>query len=703
MHQAIQRIIIFWCFIILVLLTPLLVKTNTSHAAEAILSWEPPTTNADGTPLNDLAGHKVYYGTASKTYNSTLDVGNVTTYTISNLAGNATYYFAVTAYDTSGNESGYSDEVFKTITDTIPPVISGVTTNNITSTGAVITWGTDEASTSQVEYGTDTSYGSFTSLDSTPVTSHSVTLSGLSAWTTYHFRVKSQDSAGNLAISADYTFTTIAPPDTTPPGGTISINSGATYTSSTTVTLTLSCTDAGSGCWQMQFSNDGTTWNPWETYTTGRTWTLSSGDGNKTVYARYKDNDNNISQNYTDTITLDTSTPVLSVIKAESITSNSAAISWMTSEGATGQVEYGTNTGYGSTTAIDTNLVTDHSISLTGLSPSTTYHFRVKSQDAAGNLAVSADYTFVTLNPPQPDQPATITDLRIKSGYSTRSSVILEWTATGADGTEGTASLYDLIISTLKIIEDGLTPGQGEINFSSANKVTGIPTPQVAGTSESFQVNQLETNSVYYFAIKAIDNKGNTSAISNVVNGDDLPPLPATAVRQGYTMISFPLVPATSDVQELLGGIVGSPVELYWWNSYGYIDMDGVFSLETNVVPGYSYFLKSNIDNAVLNVSGTVITDASRALTLQPGWNMIGNPYPKEVALRNTYIRKIDTGEMKSFEDAVIAGWAGNAIYKYNGSTYDLEFYTEAVLRLWQGYWLAVLKDGQYEMIIYGP
>ena len=168
-------------------------------------------------------------------------------------------------------------------------------------------------------------------------------------------------------------------------------------------------------------------------------------------------------------------------------------------------------------------------------------------------------------------------------------------------------------------------------------------------------------------------------------------------------MISIPLAPAVSDVQTLLGGIMGTPVELYWWSSNGMGENSGTFIAETNIVPGYGYFLKSNTDNAVLNITGTAVTDPSRTIPLQPGWSMVGNPYTGEVALRNTYIRKIDTGELKSYEDAVIAGWVGNAIYNYNGSIYNFSIYTDATLKLWQGYWVAVLQNTQFEIIIYKP
>lgn len=70
-----------------------------------IISWNANTEA-------DLAGYRVYYGNASRKYHTSRDVGKVTQATISNLAENVAYYFAVTAYDSSNNESEYSEEAF---------------------------------------------------------------------------------------------------------------------------------------------------------------------------------------------------------------------------------------------------------------------------------------------------------------------------------------------------------------------------------------------------------------------------------------------------------------------------------------------------------------------------------------------------------------------------------------------------------------
>jgi hypothetical protein len=75
--------------------------------------------------------------------------------------------------------------------------------------------------------------------------------------------------------------------DKTPPSGTITTSP---ITSTTTITLTLAAVDATSGLGQMCFSNDGITWSSWEPYANSKNWGLTSGDGKKTVTAKFMDN-----------------------------------------------------------------------------------------------------------------------------------------------------------------------------------------------------------------------------------------------------------------------------------------------------------------------------------------------------------------------------------------------------------------------------
>jgi fibronectin type 3 domain-containing protein len=89
--------------VLAVLLVTLILKSFTASAANVTLAW-------DASPDPSVTGYRVYYGGASGTYTNSLQVGNVTTTTVSNLLLGATYYFAATAYDSAGTESDFSNE-----------------------------------------------------------------------------------------------------------------------------------------------------------------------------------------------------------------------------------------------------------------------------------------------------------------------------------------------------------------------------------------------------------------------------------------------------------------------------------------------------------------------------------------------------------------------------------------------------------------
>ena len=122
--------------------------------------------------------------------------------------------------------------------DTTPPLITvPPAAGSVGETSASITWRTDEASDSVVQYGVNsTSWGNYgnTKTSASLVTSHSIALNGLSAGTTYYYRVRSSDAAGNAVTSGEFSFTTdedTAPPpppsDTTPPVITVQPSAGS--------------------------------------------------------------------------------------------------------------------------------------------------------------------------------------------------------------------------------------------------------------------------------------------------------------------------------------------------------------------------------------------------------------------------------------------------------------------------------------------
>ncbi|MEN8263512.1 MAG: fibronectin type III domain-containing protein [Nitrospirota bacterium] len=84
---------------------------NPVPTASITLSWDESDSNTDGSLSSDLAGYIVYYGTSSNNYTESINVGNNTSVVISSFRIGETYYIAVTAYNRSGNQSDYSDEI----------------------------------------------------------------------------------------------------------------------------------------------------------------------------------------------------------------------------------------------------------------------------------------------------------------------------------------------------------------------------------------------------------------------------------------------------------------------------------------------------------------------------------------------------------------------------------------------------------------
>ncbi|MDD5449664.1 MAG: hypothetical protein PHO42_03595, partial [Candidatus Omnitrophica bacterium] len=123
-------------------------------------------------------------------------------------------------------------------------------------------------------------------------------------------RVTAKDSEGFQASKNSYVYVMA---DTTPPQGTITINNNSQYTNQNQVTLSLLATDSQSGLDKMQFSNDNITWSAPEPYAATKTWDITSGDGEKTVYVKFSDKALNWSQAVSDMIILDTAAPIVTI------------------------------------------------------------------------------------------------------------------------------------------------------------------------------------------------------------------------------------------------------------------------------------------------------------------------------------------------------------------------------------------------------
>jgi len=228
----------FFALLVMALVTVTLhVGSGTALAGQATLSWTAPTTNADGTPLTDLAGYNVYIGSAAGSYQQKINAGNVTSYTASNLTDGSTSYFAVTAYDTSGLESTYSNQVSKAL-----PMLYAITAT-AGSGGTISALSNSKVSTATNSSSTVTSVTvtsgasqSFSITPSTGYTLQNVTVDGTSvgAVTSYSFsNVTASHSISATFAAAPVNYTITASAGTggaISPSGSVSVASGGSQT-----------------------------------------------------------------------------------------------------------------------------------------------------------------------------------------------------------------------------------------------------------------------------------------------------------------------------------------------------------------------------------------------------------------------------------------------------------------------------------------
>jgi hypothetical protein len=100
------------------------------EAADVSVTWDPPDGNTDGTPMNNLAGYRFYWGEASHSYSSTVDVGSLMTVTVRNLQQGHAFFFTVSAYNSNGNESVLAEEWMWTL-QSVPPDITSINAGGI--------------------------------------------------------------------------------------------------------------------------------------------------------------------------------------------------------------------------------------------------------------------------------------------------------------------------------------------------------------------------------------------------------------------------------------------------------------------------------------------------------------------------------------------------------------------------------------------
>jgi len=368
------------------------------------------------------------------------------------------YHFRAWSTDEFGRAVNSGDRTAMTL----PPelLLLQVAVVDTNSTTATVAWSTTTPATSQVEYGPTGDYGEATDVSTDLVTDHVVVLDGLTPDATYHFRVRSTDAHGQQVISPDGVFVTHAPglPEALviyiPSVGAVGWNSArvnwltnlpssSRVEYGTTPAYGAAVTD---GALRVTHSvvlpdlEEETLYHFRILSTTAGGTTATTSDAVFTTLARPLEIEN---------------------LTVAGVGDTQFTVNWTTTRPANGLVEYGTDGSYGASTPPAPEMSLTHSVAVTGLAPGTTYHFRARSEDETGAVALSDDSTVATA-----PLPLAVFDVSVSD--TTDTAVVVEWRTNnpatsqveyGTTASYGSATPEDLELSyDHAVILEGLTP-----------------------------------------------------------------------------------------------------------------------------------------------------------------------------------------------------------------------------------------------------
>ncbi len=328
---------------------------------------------------------------------------------ITNLSPGTIYHYRIQSLDAGdlrdydSNQGRSSDLSFTTDP---APALSNVGFADVTTDSAILTFETNKASTSTIDYGTSTNYGKqITDESSGSTTKHTLRLSKLDDGTTYQLKITIVDVDGNSLSSTGHAFTTIARP----------VISGVRFE-----TLNTEAQTAVKVTWKTNVPTTGSV-----------TYVSDKGESKEVATSQYevdhqfvvhnlldqsvykiqalsRDQFGNTASSDTNSVTtpLDSRPPVVSnltvEVKSNGVGSTQKAqvvVSWETDEPTTSQVEYGAGISaenYSSRSQEDKTYSTSHVVIISELEPAKLYHLRAVSLDKAGNQGGSADTTVIT-------------------------------------------------------------------------------------------------------------------------------------------------------------------------------------------------------------------------------------------------------------------------------------------------------------------
>ncbi|MDO9211292.1 MAG: fibronectin type III domain-containing protein [Deltaproteobacteria bacterium] len=639
----------------------LFIFSQDIFASQIRLAWDPNTES-------DLAGYKVYYGTTSGTYGTPIDAGNVTTYTMTGLTLGQTYFITVTAYDTSPNESGYSNEVSGPATDgtqtfTVTTNPSGLqvvvdgTTYTAPQTFSWVVGSSHTLSVSSPQSGTTGTQYAFSSWSDEGAQSHTIIAPSSSTtytanFTTQYSLTTSVSPSGNGTVtpsgtnwynsgqsvpvsataSSGYNFTAWSgdlsgstnpssitmngPKEVTAQFAAISetISTPAMPTGTTSGNLETSYTYIASGAssnlghsleYQFDWKGDGTDLSLWGAANQQEVWTIA-GTYNVRVRARCS-------------------------------THTSVVSSWSSSLQVTIQGVYQISCSDSGIQCLERTDGGSDSNNLVNGKPKVDveYDFQITVQDAGGTPQ------YVKLFTTQRNNPAA-------------------------------GDFYDYDMTC------------------SGNYPTG------ASCTHRTMLGPAAVHK-FYFQVKMSNGSEITYPSTGYITG------PEIQLLNGNNLVGVPRNIASAQLDGQ--GAFGTP-RVYRWNAEQNSYTKVSSSQPVKEGEGYSLY-KQNKSVPELSAY-TEVPDLEYTYSLKPGLNLVSNPYSGRVRLSDIKIQK-GTGTPVPWQEAVARGWIVDALYYYNGkdwgNTYSyLTSEDGGVLVPWLGYWVDLeATDDLYYLVVPKP
>ena len=437
--------------------------------------------------------------TAFVTGYNNLNVGSVTTYNITGLTANTTYHYRIRAGN--GCSTSLNSNTI-TIGTTAPVAPTAVAASNFTCTSMNANWGAVSGATQYfLDVATDAAFTAFvtgySNLNVGSVTTYNIT--GLTANTTYHYRIRASNGCSTSLNSNTITIGTTAP-----------VSPTATAADNFTCTSMNANWGAVSGA--SQYFLDVATDAAFTAFVTGysnlnvgsvTTYNITSLIANTTYYYRIRASNGCSTSLNSNTITTGTTAPIApTAIAASNFTCTSLNANWGAVAGATSFfLDVATDaafttfvTGYSN---LNVSNVTTYNV--TGLIINTTYYYRIRSGNGCSTSLNSNTITVITTAPLAP--------VAVDASNITCTSLNANWSAAGG------ATAYFLDVAT---------------DASFASLVTGYNNLNV-GNVTTYNVTGLTVNTTYYFRLRA-SNGCSTSLNSNSINITTTSPLAPVAI-----------------------------------------------------------------------------------------------------------------------------------------------------------------------------